>query len=114
MVLREDKACAFRSAAGVLNAVHSAEVRRVSARFFDVAGCGEAALTEFRSSISELFEPGKDALVFHGFHEIANQPRRLLGEVGATTRPGDSSARRVRRDRSFDVRITAILEKLAL
>ena len=66
MVLREDKARAFRSAAGVLNAVHPAEVSRVSARLFEAAGCGAAVLTEFRSSISELFEPGKEVLVFHG------------------------------------------------
>lgn len=48
VVLREDKACAFRSAAGVLNAVHSTEVKRVSARPFEAAGCGAAALAEFR------------------------------------------------------------------
>lgn len=113
MLLREDKACAFRSEAGVLNAVHSAEVSRVSTRLFEAAGCGTAALAQFCSSISELFEPGKDALVFHGFDELVNQARRLVGEVGLTKRPGDSSARRAHRDHSFDVRITGILEKLA-
>ena len=51
--------------------------------------------------------------VFHGFDELVNQASRLLGEVGLTTRLGDSSAQRACRDHSFDVRITAIMEKLA-
>ena len=56
----------------------------------------------------------KEVLVFHGFDELVNQASRLLGEVGLTTRLGDSSARRAHRDHSFDVRITGILEELAL
>ena len=113
MVLREDKARAFRSAAGALNAVHPADMSRVSARLFVAAGCGAAVLTEFRSSISELFKPGNEVLVFHGFDELVNQASRLLGEVGLTARLGDPSGRRARRDHSFDVQITGILEKLA-
>jgi hypothetical protein len=56
-------------------------------------------LTEFRSPVSELSEPRKKVLVFHG-------------EVGPTTRLGGSSARHAHRDHSFDVRIIGILEKL--
>ena len=47
-VFREDKARAFRSAAGVLNTMHPAEVAGVNSRLFEAAGCGAAVLTEFR------------------------------------------------------------------
>ena len=113
MVLREAKADAFRSAAGVLNAVHPADVNKVSVRLFVAVGCGAAVLTEFRSSISELFRPGNEVLVFHGFDELVNQASRLLGEVGLTALLGEPSGRRARRDHSFEVRITGIHEKLA-
>ena len=66
-------------------------------------------LTEFCSSVSELFEPEKEVRVFHGFESV-NQASRLLGEVGLTTRLGDSSAHRAH---PFNVRITAIMEKVA-
>ena len=56
----------------------------------------------------------KEVLVFHGLDELVNEASRLIGEVGLTTRQGDSSARRTYRGHSFDVRITGILQKLTL
>ena len=56
---REEKARVFRSAAGVLNTMHLAEVNGVNARLFEAAGCGAAVLTEFRSTVPELFDGRK-------------------------------------------------------
>ena len=44
-VAREEKARIFRSAADVLNTMHSAEVSGVNARLLEAAGCGAAVLT---------------------------------------------------------------------
>ena len=113
VVFREDKARAFRSAAGVLNTMHPAEVSGVNARLFEATACGAAVLTEFRPSVPELFAVGEEVLTFHDFDELMYQATRLLGEATLTKRLGDAAARRAHRDHSYDVRITTILEKLA-
>ena len=112
-VAREEKARVFRSAAGVLNTMHPGEVNGVNARLFEAAGCGAAVLTEFRSTVPELFAVGKEALAFHDFDDLVEQATRLLSERGLTAQIGDAAAQRAHRDHTYDLRVTAILEKLS-
>lgn len=112
-VFCEDKARVFRSAAGVLNTMHPGEVSGVNARLFEATGCGAAVLTEFRSSVSELFALGAEVLAYHDFDELVDQAGRLLSEAGLTAQLGDAASRRAHRDHSYDARITTILERLA-
>jgi spore maturation protein CgeB len=113
-ILREEKARVFRSAAGVLNTMHPAEINGVNSRLFEAAGCGGAVLSEFRPTIPELFTVGEEMLVFHDFDELVEQAARLLSEEGLTARLGDAAAERAHRDHTYDLRVTAILEKLSL
>ena len=113
IVTCEEKARVFRSAAGVLNTMNLAEVNGVNARLFEAAGCGAAVLTDFRSTVPELFEVGKELLVFHDFDELVEQATRLLSERGLTARLGDAAALRAHRDHTYDLRVTTILEKLS-
>jgi len=112
-VAREEKARAFRSAAGVLNTMNLAEVSGVNARLFEAAGCGAAVLTEFRPTVPELFAVGKEVLAFHDFDELVEQATRLLSESGLTARLGDAAAQRAHRDHTYDLRAATILEKLS-
>jgi spore maturation protein CgeB len=112
-VFREDKARTFRSAAGVLNTMYPAEIAGVNARLFEAAGCGAAVLTEFRRTVPELFNVGEEVLVYHDFDDIVDQASRLLNEAGLTERIGDAAARRAHREHTYDLRVTAILEKLS-
>ena len=112
-VTREEKARVFRSAAGVLNTMHPSEVNGVNARLFEAAGCGAAVLTEFRSTVPELFAVGKEVLAFHDFDDLVEQATRLLSERGLTAQIGDAAAQRAHRDHTYDLRVTAILEKLS-
>lgn len=112
-VFREDKARAFRSAAGVLNTMYPAEVAGVNARLFEAAGCGAAVLTEFRPTVPELFDVGSEVLAYHDFDGLIDQASRLLNETGLTARIGDAAARRAHRDHTYDLRVAAILEKLS-
>jgi spore maturation protein CgeB len=112
-VLREDKARAFRSAAGVLNTIYPAEVAGVNSRLFEAASCGAAVLTEFRPTVPELFDVGSEVLDYHGFDSLIDQASRLLNETGLTARMGDAAARRAHRDHTYDLRVAAILEKLS-
>jgi spore maturation protein CgeB len=110
---REEKARVFRSAAGVLNTMHPAEITGVNVRLFEAAGSGAAVLTEFRPTVPELFDTGTEILAYHDFDELVDQATRLLNEAGLTARLGDAAARRAHRDHSYDLRVAAILEKLA-
>lgn len=110
---REEKARVFRSAAGVLNTMHLAEVAGVNARLFEAAGCGAAVLTDFRPTIPDLFAVGEEVLVFDDFDSLVDQAARLLEEPGLTSRLGDAATHRAHRDHTCDLRVSVILEKLA-
>jgi spore maturation protein CgeB len=111
-VWAQEKARVFRSAAGVLNNLHPAEVTGVNARLFEAAGCGAAVLTEFRPAVPDLFVPGAEVLTFQDFDELVEQASRLLHEPGLTGRLGDAAARRAHRDHTMAQRITTILGRL--
>jgi spore maturation protein CgeB len=113
VVFCEEKARAFRSAAGVLNTMYPAEIDGVNSRLFEAAGCGAAVLTEFRPTVPELFDIGSEVLTFRDFDELVDQATRLLDETGLTGRLGDAAARRAHRDHSYDLRVAAILEKVS-
>ena len=112
-IAREEKARVFRSASGVLNTMQLGEINGVNARLFEAAGCGAAVLTEFRPTVSELFEVGKEVLAFHDFDDLLEQATRLLSGRGLTERLGDAATRRAHRDHTYDLRVTAILQKLS-
>lgn len=109
---RDEKARVFRAAAGVLNTMNPAEIAGVNVRLFEAAGSGAAVLTEFRSTVPQLFDVGKEILAFRDFDELINQASCLLNVVGLTAQLGDAAARRAHRDHSIDLRVAAILEKL--
>ena len=109
----EEKARIFRSAAGVLNNLHPAEVHGVNLRLFEAAGSGAAVLTEFRPTIPDLFTVGEEVLAYGDFDELAEQASRLLDEPGLTARLGDAAARRAHRDHTMAQRVTTIIEMVA-
>lgn len=112
-VAREEKARVFRSAAGVLNTMHPAEIAGVNLRLFEAAGCGAAVLTESRATVPELFALGDEILTFHDFDELVDQATRLLSEPGLSARLGDAASRRAHRDHTYDLRLATILDKLS-
>jgi spore maturation protein CgeB len=112
-VYREEKARVFRSAAGVLNTMHPAEVAGVNARLFEATGCGAAVLSEFRPTLPEVFAVGDEVLAFRDFDELVDQATRLLNEPGLTARLGDAAALRAHRDHSYDSRLAVVLETIS-
>jgi spore maturation protein CgeB len=111
-VFREDKARAFRSAAGVLNSLHPGEISGLNARLFEATGCGAAVLTEFRPTLPDLYDTGREVLAFRDFDELIDQATRLLTEPGLTARLGDAAAGRAHREHSYQSRLATILEKV--
>jgi spore maturation protein CgeB len=112
-VFGAEKARVFRTAAGVLNTLHPAEVDGMNARLFEAAGSGGAVLTEFRSALPALFAPEQEVLAFTDFDELVGQAQRLLGDAGLAARLGDAAARRAHRDHSYERRVAALLDQVA-
>ena len=112
-VWAQEKARVFRSAAGVLNSLHPAEVAGVNARLFEAAGSGGAVLAEFRPALPDLFTAGEEILTFSDFDELVEQASRLLHEPGLTVRLGDAAARRAHRDHTLAQRVMTIVGKVA-
>ena len=111
-VFGEEKARIYRSAAGVLNNLHPAEVDGVNARLFEAAGCGAAVLTEFRPALPELFAIGDEVLAFRDFDELLAQATRLLSEPALSAKLGDAAAARAHESHRYEKRLAVILEKL--
>ncbi len=112
-ISREEKARVFRSAAGVLNTLHPAEISGVNARLFEATGCGAAVITELRPAVPDLFKVGEEVLAFRDFDELVEQATRLLDDPGLTAVLGDAATRRTHRDHTYDLRLSTILEKLS-
>lgn len=112
-VFGQDKARAFRAAAGVLNTMFPAEIAGANGRLFQAAGSGAAVLTEFRPVLPDLFSIGTEVLAYHDFDELLDQATRLLSEPGLTGRLGDAAARRAHGDHTYDARLTVILGALS-
>ena len=93
--------------------MHPAEISGVNSRLFEATGCGAAVLTEFRPTVPELFDPGRELLVFHDFDELLDQAASLLSDSELGTRLGDAAAQRAHRDHTHDLRIATILEKVS-
>lgn len=109
-VFGDEKARVFRSAAGVLNTMHPAEIAGANGRLFQAAGCGAAILTEFRPTVPELFAIGDEVLAYRDFDELLDNAARLLTESGLSARLGDAAARRAHRDHTYDHRVKTIME----
>jgi O-antigen/teichoic acid export membrane protein len=112
-VFGAEKARVFRSAAGVLNNLHPGEIDSVNARLFEAAGCGAAVLTEFRSTLPDLFALDDEVLAFRDFDELIAQATRLLNEPGLSAKIGDAATARAHASHSYEKRLEVLLEKLA-
>lgn len=112
-VSREERSKIYRSAAGVLNTMHPAEISGLNGRLFQAASSGAAVLSEFRPALPEAFAVGEEVLAFREFDELLDEATRLLNEKGLTARLGDAAAKRAHSEHSFEKRLAMILGKLS-
>ena len=93
--------------------MHPAEVAGVNSRLFEATGSGSAVITEYRSTLPELFSVDEEVLAFRDFGELLEHATRLLSEPETGARLGDAAALRAHRDHSYDKRVNDILEKVS-
>ena len=77
-VVREEKSRVFGEALAVLNCTAMREFDSVNCRAFEIAGCGGLQIMEYRASIEECFEPGKEILVYRTLDELDDLIKHAL------------------------------------
>lgn len=110
---RTEKAAVFRRARVVLNNLHPAEYAGVNCRLFEACGSGGLAMTETRSGLADLFEPGRDLDTFASFDELKEKLEWYLADPERGRVIGDEGAKRARAEHTYEHRLSAILEDLA-
>lgn len=110
---RSEKAEVFRRARVVLNNLHPAEYAGVNCRLFEACGSGGLAMTEFRSGLPDLFEPGREVDVFASFDELREKLEWYLADPEHGRAIADAAADRGHAEHTYEHRLSAILEDLA-
>lgn len=113
IITREQKAQVFRGAAGVINSMHPGEIHGVNSRLFEATGSGAAVLSEFRSTVPDHFQVGKEILTYGSFDELLAHARRLLDDREFGGRMGDAAAARALADHTYEKRLSVLLELMA-
>ncbi len=114
MLVRADKASAFRRAAVVLNDVNSAETTHLNLRLFEAAASGGAVLTEWRDGLPELFQPGREVHAYRTFDQLLEGIRMLQSDPAAARAAGDAASARAHAEHTYAHRFTTMLEVLGL
>lgn len=110
IITRERKAHVFRSAAGVLNSMHPAEIRGVNSRLFEAAACGGAVISEYRETLPHHFDVDREVLAYESFDELLGHARRLIDDVAFGAQLGDAAAKRALADHTYDKRLLKLME----
>jgi spore maturation protein CgeB len=108
----EEKSRVFGEALACVNTFTLAEGDSLNCRAFEVAGAGGLQLIEYRPSIEECFEPGKELLVFQTYEELldhVDRAKRFPGEMISIRHAG---ARRALADHTYRQRLETILGNL--
>lgn len=111
-LVRTEKANAFRRARVVLNNLHPAEYAGVNCRLFEACGSGGLAMTEIRSGLTDVFEPGRELETFESFDELKNKLEWYLADPERGRAIADAGAKRAHAEHTYEHRLSAVLEDL--
>ena len=107
---RTDKASAFRSALAVLNTLSPAEYSSANCRLFEACGSGATVITEARPDVDELFENGKEVLVYHSYDELLECIEWVKSNEEEAREMGDRAAIRAHREYSYEIRLRQLID----
>lgn len=110
-VYREEKSRLFRTAAGVLNNLHPAEMHSVNCRLFEATAAGAAVLCEARPTLAELYDSTREIAQFETFDELVASARALLDDPALTKSLGDAASLRAHSEHTYEHRLMNVLER---
>ncbi|MBI5057052.1 MAG: glycosyltransferase [Nitrospirae bacterium] len=85
----------------------------VNPRTFEIAACGAFQLVDSRSELADLFEAGKEIIVFEGLEDLKQKITYYLDNPAERESIAESAKQRVLRDHTYEHRMVEMLEYLA-
>jgi glycosyltransferase involved in cell wall biosynthesis len=107
---RKDKASAFRSGLAVLNTLSPAEYSSANCRLFEACGSGATVITEARPDVDDLFENGKEVLVYDSYEELLECIEWVRKNEVEARNMGDRASIRAHREYSYEVRLRQLID----
>jgi spore maturation protein CgeB len=109
-ITKEEKSKVFGSAMAVLNSTGMSEFSSVNCRAFEIAGIGGLQVMEYRKSIEECFEPGKEILLFNNLDELFEILERAARYPEEMKIIRDGAAKRAAGEHTYEHRLQVILK----
>lgn len=85
-VFNDDKCKAFTAAKIVLNNMHLAEICGLNKRAFEIPACYGFQIISFNDAVSDLFEIGKEIVVYHNLEDLIEKIDYYLDETNSKER----------------------------
>jgi len=81
-------------------------------RVFDILSCGGFLLTDWRESLCEIFQDGKDLVVFHGMEDLIKKAGYYLSHPAEREQIARHGMEKVRSLHTYDNRLREMLQKI--
>lgn len=106
----EEMVKAFNAARIVLNLQPTQLITGVNYKTHEIAGSGAFQLTDFKPEVAEMYEPGKEIVVFYSPEEIPELVERYLQDDRERQRIADAAQKRAYADHTLERRVRRMLE----
>lgn len=113
IVLNQDKARAFIGAKIVLNNLHFGEIWGLNVRAFEAAGIGAFQMIDWRPSLNQLFEDGKEVISFRSMDELRDNIDYWLCRPEERLEIANAGKKRAHADHTYRLRLSLLLDTLA-
>ena len=94
----------------MLNTLSPAEYSSANCRLFEACGSGATVITEARPDVDDLFENGKELLVYNSYEELLECIEWVKRNEAEAREMGDRAAIRAHREYSYEVRLRQMID----
>ncbi|MCU4175074.1 CgeB family protein [Carboxylicivirga sp. N1Y90] len=109
-IVREEKSKVFGEALACLNSTDLSEGNSLNCRAFEIAGAGGLQLLEYRSIVTECFEPGKEILTFDTFGELLELITRIKKDNKWANQISIAGHKRALNEHTYEHRLNKIFK----
>jgi spore maturation protein CgeB len=81
-------------------------------RLYEATACRTALITDWKSDIAELFEPGKEVLTYRSPEECVEQIERLIADSAERNRIAGAGRSRCQADHTYEKRMIELLNRI--
>lgn len=111
-VYNHDKVRAFRGAKIVVNNLLFGEIWGVNARCFEAAGVGAFQMVDWRPGLSQLFEDGKELIMFRSVADLKQKIDYWLPREAERRVIAEAGMRRAHAEHTYELRLKLLLDTL--